>query len=82
MKINGYKVNQIQLPDIQDYDPHPRIRIDGRGIHAGEVFTAWIGGEWVDICLEVDWIQEGPYCWYISTPGYQDVCPIGLFVQV
>lgn len=28
------------------------------------------------------WEPTGPGCWYISTPGFEDVCPIGLFVKV
>ena len=24
----------------------------------------------------------GPGCWYISTPGFEGVCPVGLFVKV
>ena len=30
---------------------------------------------------EVAWEITGPGCWYISTPGYEDVCPVGLFVE-
>ena len=35
---------------------------------------------WHDITLEVGG-QSGPGCWYISTPGFRDICPIGLFVK-
>ena len=24
---------------------------------------------------------EGPGCWYISTPSFTHICPIGLFVK-
>jgi hypothetical protein len=34
-----------------------------------------------NIILEVSWEPTGPGCWYISTPGFEDVCPIGLFVK-
>ena len=37
---NDPKVRQITLPDPNDHDPHPRILVNGRGIHAGETFTA------------------------------------------
>jgi hypothetical protein len=30
----------------------------------------------------VAWEPSGPGCWYISTPGFEGVCPIGLFVKV
>lgn len=34
------KIAQIQLPDPADTDPHPRLLLEGRGIHAGEWFSA------------------------------------------
>ena len=34
------KIAQIQLPDPADADPHPRLLLEGRGIHAGE----WVCG--------------------------------------
>ena len=37
---------------------------------------------WPDITLEVGWDTTGPGCWYISTPGYAHICPVGLFVKV
>ena len=58
-------ISQLKLPDPSDTDPHPRLLLDGYGIHAGE-----------------SWNETGPACWYISTPGYSDVCPVGLFVEV
>lgn len=38
-------------------------------------------GGWHDVTLEVAWEITGPGCWYISTPGYEDVCLVGLFVE-
>ena len=68
------KVAQLQLPDPADADPHPRLLLEGDGVHAGQGFTA--------LFLEVSWEPTGPGCWYISTPGFEGVCPIGLFVKV
>ena len=34
------RVAQIQLPDPADTDPCPRLLLEGRGIHAGEWFSA------------------------------------------
>ncbi len=76
------KIAQIQLPDPTDDDPHPRLLLEGRGIHAGEWFSALFPDGWHDVTLEVSWEPTGPGCWYISTPGFEDVCPIGLFVKV
>ena len=75
------KVSQIQLPDANDGDPHPRLLLEGEGIHAGQCFTALLPNGWHEIALEVAWDVEGPGCWYISTPEYRGVCPIGLFVK-
>ena len=32
--------------------------------------------------LEIREDQNGPGCWYISTPGFREVCPVGLFVKI
>lgn len=37
---------------------------------------------WHDVTLEIRWDTIGPVCWYISTPGYAHICPVGLFVKV
>ena len=34
------RIVQLQLPDPADADPHPRLLLEGRGIHAGERFAA------------------------------------------
>ena len=39
-------------------------------------------GGWHDITIEISWEPTGPGCWYISTPGFEDICPIGLFVKI
>lgn len=75
------KIVQIKLPDSADTDPHPRLLVDGWGVHAGQGFTALFPNGWHDITLEVSWEPTGPGCWYISTPGFEDACPIGLFVK-
>ena len=52
------------------------------GLPAGEWFSALFPDGWHDVTLEVRWEPTGPGCWYISTPGFKDVCPVGLFVKV
>ena len=34
--MNTEKLGQIQLPAPEDFDPHPRLLLNGRGIHAGD----------------------------------------------
>ena len=75
------KIRQLKLPDPHDTDPHPRLMLGSYGIHAGECIRALFPDGWHDITLEVSWDETGPACWYISTPGYSDVCPVGLFVE-
>ena len=76
------KISQIKLPAPNDRDPHSRLLIGGDGVHAGQGFRALFPDGWHDITLEVSWEPTGPGCWYISTPGYEDVCPVGLFVEM
>ena len=80
--MTGESIAQIQLPDPADADSHPWLLLKSRGIHAGEGFTALFPDRWHDITLEVSWEPTGSSCWYISTPGFKDVCPIGLFINV
>jgi len=75
------KISQIRLPSSKDTDPHPRLLLNGRGIHAGETFRALFPDGWREITIEMSWEPEGPGCWYISTPGFTHICPIGLFVK-
>ena len=76
MSWDKERIAQIQLPDPADDDPHPRLLLEGRGIHAGEGFTALFPDGWHEITLEVAWEPKGPACWYISTPGFEGVCPL------
>lgn len=76
------RIKQLKLPDPGDTGPHPRLLLDGYGIHAGQCFTALMPDGWHDITLEVSWEPTGPGCWFISTPEYAHVCPVGLFVKV
>jgi hypothetical protein len=82
MSWDKERIAQLQLPDLADDDPHPRLLLEGDGIHAGQGFTALFPDGWQEITLEVAWEPTGPGCWYISTPGFEGVCPVGLFVKV
>lgn len=57
------KISQLKLPSPNDTDPHPRLLLDGYGIHAGECFQALFPDGWHDITLEVGWNETGPACW-------------------
>lgn len=79
--MNRERLGQIRLPALEDFDPHPRLLLNGRGIHVGETFRALFPDGWREITIEMSWESEGPGCWYISTPGFTHICPIGLFVK-
>lgn len=81
MTKKNMNIIQIRLPAPDDADPHPRLLVDGDDIHAGQTFTALLPDGWHRLTLEISWKTTGPGSWYISTPGYSDVCPVGLFVQ-
>ena len=75
MSWDKERIAQIQLPDPADDDPHPRLLLEGRGIHAGEGFTALFPDGWHEITLEVAWEPTGPACWYISCLLYTSPSP-------
>jgi hypothetical protein len=79
--MQSEKIYQIKLPAPNDHDPHPRLLVNGRGTHAGDCFVALFPDGWHEISLEVTWDIEGPECWYINTPGFEGISPIGLFVK-
>ena len=64
------RIAQLQLPNPEDDDPHPRLLLEGDGVHAGQGFTALFPDGWHDITLEVSWEPTGPGCWYISTQSF------------
>lgn len=68
--MNEEKISQIKLPSPEDADPHPRLLLNGRGIHAGESFCALFPDGWRRITVEMSWEPEGPGCWYISPRLY------------
>lgn len=75
-------IAQIQMPAATDTDPHPSLLLNGRRIHAGDSFNALFPDGWHEITIEMLWEIEGVECWYISTDGFGNICPIGLFAEV
>lgn len=43
---NKEEISQLQLPDPNDTDPHPRLLLNGYGIHAGSCYTALMPDGW------------------------------------
>ena len=51
MSWDKERIAQLQLPDPADDDPHPRLLLEGEGVHAGQGFTALFPDGWHDITL-------------------------------
>lgn len=49
MSWDKERIAQLQLPDPADDDPHPRLLLEGEGVHAGQGFTALFPDGWHDI---------------------------------
>ena len=58
MSWDKERIAQIQLPDPADDDPHPRLLLEGRGIHAGEGFTALFPDGWQMIRIFLSWMNR------------------------
>ena len=52
MSWDKERIAQLRLPDPADDDPHPRLLLEGYGIHAGQGFTALFPDGWHEITLE------------------------------
>lgn len=74
------RIMQIKPLEADSQDGRPTL--NGYGLHCGESFRALFPNGWKQITLEVRCDQGGRTQWYISTPGFKDVCPIGLFVII
>ena len=49
MNWDKERIAQLQLPDPADDDPHPRLLLEGEGVHAGQGFTALFPDGWHDL---------------------------------
>lgn len=71
---------QLILPYNTSTDAHTGLIYDGVSIFPGQGFLALFPDGWREITLEVNTGLPSPHDWFISTPGFLDICPIGLFV--
>ena len=49
MSWDKERIAQLQLPDPADNDPHPRLLLEGEGVHAGQGFTAPVSYTHLDV---------------------------------
>ncbi len=81
MNAKGYA--QIKLtPDNDDLSWNVRLQVDDTNICCGQSFTALFPDGEHSITLEIGSPSMGPGGWYISTPGFKGVCPVGLWVRI
>ena len=80
-QLDDMGIAQIQLPSPHEKGPHPRLLVADECIHTGQPLDALFPDGWHTVTLDVHHDIIGPDCWYISTPGYEDICPVGLFVK-
>lgn len=47
MSWDKERIAQLQLPNPADEDPHPRLILEGDGVHAGQGVTALFPDGWL-----------------------------------
>lgn len=72
---------QLQLPATAGADPSPSLLLNGVDIQPGD-YKVRLPSGWQVVTIEIKQGITGPGCWYISTPGFTHICPIGLFVEL
>ena len=77
MSWDKERIAQLRLPDPADDDPHPRLLLEGYGIHAGQGFTAAGIKEKEEITEELDHrllgniFHESVQSLYATKSGYR-----------
>lgn len=61
MSWDKERIAQLQLPDPADDDPHPRLLLEGDGVHAGQGFTALFPDGWHDIKMRLIQVRRRYY---------------------
>lgn len=76
------RVCQLKFSEAAGQDQHPRLTLDGADVQPGRSLKVRLPDGWHIVTVELRREVSGPACWYISTPGYTNVCPIGLFAEL
>ena len=76
------RVCQLKYFEAAGQDRYPHLMLDGADIQPGRTLKVRFPDGWHTVTLELRQETTGPACWYISTPSYTNVCPIGLFVEL
>lgn len=76
------RVCQLKFSEAAGQDLYPHLMLDGVSIQPGRSLKVQFPDGWHTVTLECRQEAAGSSCWYISTPGYANVCPIGLFAEL
>lgn len=76
------RIRQLKLSEPTGRDPHPRLILDGADVQPGCSLKVQLPNGWKTVTLEFNPELTEHACWRITTPGYTDVCPIGLFAEL
>ena len=85
--MNTEKLGQIQMPAPEDFDPHPRLLLNGRGIHAGETFHALFPDGWREITISarkrsLRWSIKGGFVQDMETVTLRERSPLFRFLSL
>lgn len=73
---------QLQLFYSENAKLNPCLILDDNEVQAGASLKVLLPGRWKTVTVDIRPDVAGPERWYISTPGFKRVCPIGLFVEM
>lgn len=76
------KRRQLQLSYSEGAEEKPRLMLDGHEVQAGSPIKVLLPGRWETVTVDIRPDVTGPERWYISTPGFSRINPIGLFVEI
>lgn len=76
------RYRQLRLTYPAGQEPYPSLQLGDVEIQAGHRLKVRLPDRWEVVTIAVSPEVAGPDRWYISTPGFQDVSPIGLFVEI
>lgn len=76
------RIRQIKQSGPTGQAPYPCLTLDGANVPSGCSLKVQLPDGWRVVRLERSPELTGHACWRITTPGYTDVCPIGLFAEL
>jgi len=82
LPVKRRKHRQLLLPPSAGGHPYPPLTLDGHEVRPGTRLKVLLLDGWRNVTVDVKPDVTGPARWYISTPAYGKISPIGLFVEL